>query len=124
MRQCKHCTTVKICLAFIAFVKTFPLSTVDSLQPWKRFWVWPAEGVYDQEVAHDAGNADGEDDGADGVVGVVRHVHRGEGMRGRRHHRHLEDDTGTWKKPWKPPKQFKLAPAEEKNKTKQSSSAL
>lgn len=53
-----------------------------------------AEGVYDQEVADHAGDADGEDDGADGVVGVVGHVHCGEGVLGLGRHRHLEDKTG------------------------------
>lgn len=61
---------------------------------WAQETVLPAEGVYDQEVADHAGDADGEDDGADGVVGVVGHVHCGEGVRGLGHHRHLEDKTG------------------------------
>lgn len=40
----------------------------------------PAEGIYDQEVADHASDADRQDDGADGVVGVVRHVHGGKGL--------------------------------------------
>lgn len=53
---------------------------------WRR--VLPAEGVYYQEVADHARDADSEDDGADGVVGVVRDISCGEGM----HHRHLQDN--------------------------------
>lgn len=56
---------------------------------WAQEVVLPAEGVYDQEVADHAGDADGEDDGADGVVGVVGHVHCGERVRGFGRHRHL-----------------------------------
>lgn len=55
--------------------------------------VLPAEGIDDQRVADHAGDADAEDDGADGVVGVVGHVHRGERVRGLRHHHHLGDGT-------------------------------
>lgn len=60
---------------------------------WAQVAASPAEGVYDQEVADHASDADGEDDGADGVVGVVRHVHGGEGTRGLGRHRHLQDTT-------------------------------
>lgn len=55
--------------------------------------VLPAEGVNDEEVADHASDANGEDDGANGVVSVVGNIHRGEGVRGLGHHRHLEDKT-------------------------------
>lgn len=63
---------------------------------WIHFSVLLAEGVYDQHVADDAGDADGEDDGADGVVGVVGHVHCGVRVRGTGHHRHLDGQRRRW----------------------------
>ncbi len=67
---------------------------------WAQEVVQPAEGIYNQEVANHAGDADGENDGADGVVGVVGHIHCGKGVRGLGRHRHLKDKTGNDMQMW------------------------
>lgn len=83
-----------------AGISNYVLSPKSSIWTTRHYHIWapetalPAEGVYDQEVANHASDADSEDDRADGVVGVVRHVHGGEGLWSLGQHRHLEDESG------------------------------
>lgn len=54
----------------------------------------PGESVDDQKVAHDAGDADGEDYSTNSVVCVLRDVYCGEELRGLMHHSNLQTQAG------------------------------
>lgn len=86
---------VLVCFSVLKKSCCLRLSVTSWRQRKNQDVVLPAEGVYHQEVADHAGDADGEDDGADGVVGVVGHVDSGVGVRGLVRHRHLQDETGS-----------------------------